>query len=175
MIIRYKLIFILSGLVIIGIGFFFGKEHIVQAALKEGQKFDDWTVTCTKDEKKKQTCLLTQQIPVTTKDDKTQIIAVYQIGYFGKDKTLKMIQIVPLGINLQTGTSIISGDKLIAPGKFVVCTAMGCQALADISDDDLNIILSNTQNFLGLMGSDGKQANISISNKGLKEGLEALK
>ena len=171
---RNKLFFILTGLVIIGTGFFVSKEHIAQAGSKEGQKFDDWTVACSKDEKKKQTCLLTQQITVT-KDDKAQIIAVYQIGYFGKDKTLKMIQIVPLGINLQIGTSIISGDKLIAPGKFAVCTTVGCQAVADISDNDLNTILSNAQNSLGLMGADGKQANISMSNKGLKEGLEAIK
>jgi invasion protein IalB len=169
-----KIFFVTAGLAIIAAGFFFSKSHIVEAALKSGQKFGDWTVACNKDDKKQEICFLVQQF-TTTKDDKTQVLAVYQIGYFGKEKALKMIQIVPLGVRLEPGTSIISVDnKLIAPGKFGICDAAGCQAVANISDEDLKTITSNSPNSLGIIGGDGKQANFPISNNGLKEGLEAL-
>ena len=167
-------LFIVTGLVIIGGGVFFGKFQVVNAAVKEAQKFEDWTVVCNKDEQKKQLCFLSQQVS-TTKDDKAQVIAVYQVGYFDKEKKLKMIQILPLGVNLQAGTSIISDkENLVAPGKYSLCTAVGCHAVAELSDKDLNTILSSATNMLGFM-SEGKQVNLPISVKGLKDGIEALK
>lgn len=169
-----KTLFIIAGLSIIGASFFFSKSNIVEAAIKEGEKFGDWTVSCVKDDKKKQICFLVQQV-TTTKDDKTQLVAAYQIGYFGKDKKLSMTQILPLGPNLLLGTSIISSEKLIAPGKYTTCTAGGCYALAEISNQDLDTILSSPNNVLGFISVEGKQINLPISTKGLKEGLISLK
>jgi invasion protein IalB len=171
-----KILFLAAGLAIIGVSFFYSKFNMVEAAFKEGQKFDDWAVACIKDKdnKKKQICFLTQQVTSTNKDNKTEVLAVYQIGYF-KDKTLSMVQLLPLGTNLVLGTSIISSDKLIAPGKYTTCTGANCYAVAEISDQDLNSILSSNTNSLGYMNAEGKQINLPISTKGLKEGLEALK
>ena len=168
-----KTMFMFAGLIVIAAGFVFGKLYVVEASIKSGQKFGDWVVSCAKDNKQQEICLLTQQYSVT-KDDKTQVIAVLQLGYFGTDKVLKLFEIVPLGVNLESGTSIISVDKLIAPAKFFVCDAGGCQAKADLSADDIKALTSNSPNSLAMIGGDGKQINIPISNNGLKEGLEAL-
>ena len=169
-----KTLFVLVGLIVIGISFFWAKSHSVNAANIDGKIFGDWKISCPKSEKKVAICFLTQRV-TTTKDDKLQVLAIYQIGYFGKEKILKMVQILPLGINLQAGTSIINNDKLLALGKFTICTTIGCEAISAISDDDLQVILSNRNNFLGCMNGDGKQINLPFSVNGLKEGIEALK
>jgi len=169
-----KLVFIFSGLAIIGAGFFFGKTNIVQASVKEGQKFGDWAVTCVKDNNSKQLCLLNQQSQIT-KDDKTQVLAVYQVGYVGNDKKLVMVQILPLGSLIQPGTAIISNEKLLAAGKFTTCSSQGCQALAEISENDLKEILNSNQSLIGYVNAEGNQVSVPFSSKGLKEGLAALK
>lgn len=169
-----KALFILSGLAMIAAGFFLGKLNIVQASVKEGQKFEDWSVSCIKNEDKQQVCLLNQQYQIT-KDNKTETLAAYQVGYMGKDKKLVMVQILPLSTMLQPGTAIISDDKLLAPGKFTICNAQACKALAELSDEDVSAILNASTNFVGYMNFEVKQISIPLSNKGLKEGLAALK
>lgn len=168
-----KAIFIISGLTIIGLGFFFSKYNIVQASLKEGQKFDDWSVSCTNDENKKQICLLNQQTQIT-KGDKIEILSAYQIGYIGKDKKLMMVQILPLGSMLQSGTTLLSDKKLLAPGKYSFCNAQGCQAFAELSKEDLKQIITGSSNFVSYINYEGKQVSVPLSNKGLKEAIDAL-
>ena len=172
-----KAIFIIIGLAIITTAFFFSKSSVVHAAKKEGTKFDDWVVTCTPkngDDKTPQTCFLTQQINVG-KDDKRQVLALYQVGYFGDNKELKIIQTLPLGVSVEAGTSIISSGNMVAQGKYTTCTQAGCQALANISDDELKKIISNDENSVAFMNVEGKQINIPLSNKGLKKGLAFLR
>ncbi len=169
-----KVIYVLSGLVIIGAGFFFGKTNIVQASVKDGQKFGVWAVSCVKDDKDKQVCMLNQQSQIT-KDDKVEILAAYKLGYLGSDKKLVMVQILPLGSMLQPGTAIISNEKLLAPGKFTNCPTQGCQALAEVPEDDLKEILNSSESFIGYVNLEGKQVSVPFSSKGLKEGLTALK
>lgn len=166
-----KVLFVLTGLALVTFLVLVGRSHYVEAAVKDGQKFDDWSVACTKDGKK-QTCFLSQVL--SSKDDPQQRIAEFRVGYFG-DKVLKMIQILPFGVNLQSGTSIIAGEKLIAPGKFTTCQQFGCIAVTDLSQESIDLILSSATNYVGMISAEGKQMNIVMSNKGLKEGIEALK
>jgi invasion protein IalB len=176
--------FIIIGLAVVSAAFLISRSHNVQAAKKEGTKFDDWVVSCapkedkegSKENSSEQTCLLTQQINAQTEKDKDQqVLAVYQIGYFGKEKALKMIQILPLGVSLEAGTSIVSSKNLIAAGKFTICTQAGCHAVANISDEDLKTILSNKENSVAFMNMEGKQINLPFSTKGLQSGLDYLK
>lgn len=172
-----KSLFVTAGLAVMGLGLFFGNPSRVDAAVKEGQAFSDWVVKCTTNADKKRVCFLTQALN-STKDDKQQVLAVYQIGYFdsGKTRSLKMIQIVPTDVSVAPGTSIISSKKLVAPGKYINCTKDSCQAIADISDNDLKTILSSDGNpIVGFMNSVGQQINLPFSTKGLEEGLKALK
>lgn len=169
-----KMLFIAFGFLIIVAGFILGKSHLVHASLKDGQTFDDWSVSCIQSDKKKAVCFLNQYHEIV-KDNQKEIIAAYQIGYVGSDKKLIMTQSLPLGVGLQPGTTIISNGKIIAPGKFKTCTQNGCQATVAISDTELEDILSTGKNYVAVMDLDNKQMNIPISNKGLKEGLTAIK
>lgn len=169
--------FVIIGLAVVSAAFLISRSNNVQAAKKEGTKFDDWVVSCSPKEAAEgteQICLLTQQIS-TEKDKNQEILAVYQMGYFGKEKTLKMLQILPLGVSLEAGTSIVSSKNLIAAGKFTTCTQAGCHAVANITNEDLKTILSNKENSVALMSAEGKQINLPFSTKGLQNGLDYLK
>lgn len=172
-----QLSFVFAGLAIITTIFLLTKSGHVEASDKEGKKFDDWSVQCTKEDTKNNVsamCLLSQQINVT-KDDKQEPLALYQIGYIGPKKELKMVQTLPLGVRVDAGTSIVSSKKLIAPGKFSVCTQNGCQAVAEISDADLKTMLKTNENTVVFMNIEGKQVAMPISTKGLEEGLKFIK
>lgn len=171
-----KTLFVFVGLLFIGSGFLFGQPGKVDAASKkEEKKFGNWVLNCVAGDKKKQICFLSQQVNNTTKGKEREVLAVYQVGYFGQEKELKIIEILPANIQIPVGTSIISSTKLIAPGKYVNCTAGNCQAIALISQDDLKTILSNEDNSIGIITAEGKQVNFPLFKNGLEEGLKALK
>lgn len=172
-----KIIFIILGLVVVAAAFLFSKSNVVEATKKEGKKFDDWVVSCTPKDNNAdtpQTCFLTQQIDLN-QDDKKQVLAVYQIGYFGEKKELKMIQTLPLGVSVEAGTSIVASKNLIAKGKYTTCTQAGCQALASMSAEELKQFLASDDNSVAFMNVEGKQINIPISKKGLEKGLAFLR
>ena len=168
-----KILFILLGIGIIIGGVFLSKSHTI-AGVKEGQKFEDWTVNCFKDDKDKKTCHLVQSL-TANKDNKSAIVAAYQIGYYGDKKELKIIEVLPLGINVTSGTSLISSGKLVVPGKFTVCSTVGCNAVGSISEENLNELYSSQENLIGYINQDGQQVNLPFSVNGLKEGLKAIK
>ncbi len=142
---------------------------------KQDEKFGDWTVACMDGADKKKICFLTQQINNTTEDKKNEVLAIYQIGRFKGGKDLYINQIMPLGVAVKPGTSIISDGKLIIKGEYTACTTSGCNALAEISKEDLKQFLGAEKNEVAIMLFDGKQINFPISKKGLKEGLKVLK
>ena len=169
--------FVVLGLVIITVLFAISRLNIATAAKKDGKQFDDWVVTCTTENenaKSPEVCLLAQQLNLN-QEDKQQPLALFQIGYFGKEKELKMIQTLPLGVRLEAGTSIISSKKLIAPGKYTTCTQAGCQAVATITDADFKTLISTEENSVAFMNLEGKQLTLPISVKGLEKGLRYIK
>ncbi len=174
---KKQLGFVAIGLVIVTVVFTFSKLNIASAARTDGKKFEDWLVSCSPADEKTNTpeiCLLNQQINIT-QEDKQQPVALFQIGYFGPDKELKLIETLPLGIRIEAGTSIISSKKLIAPGKYTTCIAGGCQAVVPLSDADIKALLSNSDNVVAFMNLEGKQLTLPISIKGLEEGLRYIK
>lgn len=145
------------------------------AAIKDGQQFGDWVAVCKENKDKKSTCHLFQSLEAT--DDSKRKIASFKIGYFGSD-SLKIVEILPFGTNLQAGTAIISDDqneRLLAKGIFVTCHEYGCVAHSELSKEDLDIILNAKTSYIRIMSMEGKLINIPISNKGLAEAVQLLK
>lgn len=176
-----KIIFAAFSVLIIGVSIFFGKYQNVNAGVKEDQTFGDWVVKCDKSEKKeadknKPNCFLMQQVNIS-KDDKTEkTVAKYQVGYFKAEKSVKMIQHLPLGIYLPAGTGIITEQKeLTASSKFTTCDATGCYASVELQDEVLDKLFASSVNSLSFIGIDSEQVNLPISIKGLQEGIKALK
>ncbi len=170
-----ELFFVLFGLLLLTVIFFLGKQNIAIAAKKNGKKFGDWTVSCIPKNKKLKTCLLTQQISFNKNSKKNKQVILLQIGYFGKSKELKILETVPLGVNIQSGTFIISSKKLISPGKYTICLSNGCNAIASISKESLKTLLSNKNNDIAFIDIEGQQITIPFSVKGLRKGLKYIK
>ena len=172
-----QIFFIVLGLVTVTAFFALSQLGTATAAKQDGKKFDDWNVSCAAKDaaaKTPEICILTQQLNIS-QDDKQQPIALFQIGYFGPKKELKLIQTLPLGVNIQAGTSIISSKNLIAPGQYTTCINSGCNAVASISDADLKTLLSNSDNAVAFMNLEGKQITLPLSTKGLEQGLKYIK
>lgn len=170
-----KIVFVCSGLFVIVGTFVLYRVENVDASITP-KKYGAWNLNCTLNNKQKQICYLSQQINNTEKDKEKEILAVYHIGYLNREqdtKELKIIEIVPPNVQISAGTIINSSEKGIAPGKYVNCTINSCQAIATITKDELEMILSN-DNYIELITADGKQIKFSFITNGLKEGLKAL-
>lgn len=164
---------------------------------KAGERFGDWSVVCEKEPTQdgaaqRDVCFLHQTLtsqpsPDASSDKKdkkdkkeqapVQRIAAFKIGYFGGSKELKMLQLLPFGINLEAGTSIIiSKDQEVSPGKFATCEPSGCLAIADLTDSIDKLTAEVDPIFIKITTMGGKQViKIPFSIKGLKEGVAALK
>lgn len=152
--------------------------NVASAAKEDGKTFGSWKVLCQKNQQgdKKEICLLTQTLNVVNNDSKEQQeLAIFQFGYFGDKKELKMVQSLPLGVSIQAGTSLVSSQKLLAPGQYQTCINTKCNAVAAISDQDLKTILSGKDNAVAFMSYNGKNISIPLDVKGLKEGLNYIK
>ncbi len=169
-----KILFVLVGISIIIAGIFLSKSSSI-AGVKEGQKFEDWTVSCSKDAKEKRVCSLVQSLSTVDKDNKTTTVAAYQMGFYGETKELKIIEILPLGINVSAGTSLISSGQLLIPGKFTTCSTVSCNAVGAISQVNLDALLASQENTIAFINIKGEQINLPFSANGLKEGLKAIK
>ncbi len=177
--------FLVAAFIALAVGFFSSscvfavppkKTEISKSAQQpDAKKFADWSLNCQKVEGEKNFCLLTQQV-LSTKEDKTQeTLALYQVAYFAKEDAVKIIQTFLPDINIDSGTSLVVDNKLIAKGKYVLCTAGTCQSVATISKDELQAILTSKEIAVAMINGQGKQLRYPLSPKGLKEGLAHLK
>jgi invasion protein IalB len=143
----------------------------------ENKKFGDWILACDKNvNSKKDVCLLKQQIIVTKEDKKQEILAFYQIGYFGKDNIIRMMQIFPLSdIYIPIGTMIFTDATPSSKGQYAICASSNCQALAEILPSEIESMVSAKEVKLIIMNSAMQQVAYPLSVKGLKEGLAHLK
>jgi invasion protein IalB len=150
------------------------QQTTIQSVNSDGKVFGDWRISCTKAENdKKETCIAAQTISI--KQEKEDVpVATYQFFYNDK-KELKFVQILPQGLLLQPGTKTIAGEKMIASGKFTVCQNGGCVAVSDVTESEIQTIISSDKVAVGFLGADGKQVNLNLSPKGLKEAISSIK
>ena len=183
-----RTVFIIIGLLIITAIFVTAKLGIASTEKENGKKFDKWSVVCQENlnqklqesqkdknsQKAKQVCFL-QQVLNITKDNKNQTQAVFNFVYKEDKKNIKMIQILPLGFNLQSGTGILSGEEIIIPGAYTFCLQSGCRAVAEISEENLATIFLNKNNAVISVNSENKKIKFPFYINGLKEGLNYIK
>lgn len=190
-----KIIFIAIGVLILGSAFAVTKNNkktqetaaapaaqespahsTPAAAPTETQRFDDWAVVCEEyqNEKKEKGQLCYARQSLSDKETK-QVLAEYRVGYFGDDKALKMIQILPADVSIASGTSLIADKDTFAPGKYTVCQNQFCIASAELSEEIVSKLISAKQTFLAFINSQGQQVNSLVSAKGLDMAVKALK
>ena len=100
-----KLFYITSSVLVAYAVIFCSITFCSQAALKDGQKFDDWVVRCNNKFQSKHKCFVQQILSQTQKPEKgkkeakpiSQNILVTNFGYFKEDNTLTIVQSFPFG------------------------------------------------------------------------------
>ncbi|MBP7190111.1 MAG: invasion associated locus B family protein [Rickettsiaceae bacterium] len=138
---------------------------------ENSQRIEDWTVSC-KVKDGKDVCSIFQILE--SNDEKRDKIATIKIHYSGENG-LKMVEVLPFGVNIKSGSSIVcDGNKLVASGEFITCYDHGCVAHANLSKEDLEVIINSTNNHIRIVSMNGKVVDIPFSNKGLKLAVENL-
>lgn len=139
------------------------------------QKFGDWTMNCkAHTDGVSNICSVSQTLE--SKDDSKSKIASLKLRY-SKGGVLKLIETLPFGIKLQSGSYIISAgndDNPIGEGEFITCHDYGCIAHALLDEEEVRIIVSSDRNVLRITSMEGKLVDIPFSNKGLKDALLEL-
>jgi invasion protein IalB len=152
----------------------------------ESKTFKNWSYSCEKNDAdpKKKFCYISQVLSVEsveakTKKKLTNRIADYKIGYFSSDKggsVLKMVQTLPLGCLIQSGTAIIKDkSQIIAKGSYSVCYKEGCVAISEINEDIIQKIISSKESVVAFGSNENKQVNLQLSQEGLGEAFAYLK
>lgn len=166
-------IYITFGLIVIGFSIFSTQSAAIYASMIQNKQFGYWFVECDTSNTKNPICVLYTHINIT-KNDKKERIATYQFRYFDKNN-LKMMQIVPLNVNLHAGTMIITSGAELITAKYSACDTNVCRAIADISDQNLATILSSGENVALAIILGINQVNLPIPTQGLQDGLMAIR
>jgi invasion protein IalB len=144
------------------------------ADLKQGEKFDDWTVGCEapKAEGATARCFIFQNILV--KESRQQILLM-AIGLLGENKQPAAILTVPLGVFLPAGLTLTVPD--VKPVRVVIetCLPKGCRGAVALNDELLEALRKGDKAQVTLMDARRRQINLPVSLKGFTKGFAAVK
>lgn len=153
----------------------------INAPVKMGA-FGDWYLLCEKvqepvDSKKSKSanrvCYLQQVINSSADGDKNNSTTAAIYRFYYNDKKFNISFILPLGIDLLSGSAVIADKKLLCEGKFIRCTAAGCISFAEADKNSISSIL-NSKEVYATYALLQKQYTLPFSTKGLSGGLEKL-
>lgn len=158
----------LSLLLVVSISQF---SLIAFSAPKDGERIEDWTVSC-KTKEGKTTCSVFQILE--SNDEKKEKVASIKI-YSSEEGVFKVVEVLPFGVNIKSGSSIIcDGKNVVANGEFITCYDHGCVAHALMSKEDLEVVLNSKSNHIRVVSINGKVVDIPFYNNGLKSALEII-
>ncbi|MBP3194252.1 MAG: invasion associated locus B family protein [Cardiobacteriaceae bacterium] len=138
------------------------------AAVKEGDKFGDWTASCQKD-----ACVVGQLVNINgqpagrmmiqkSKDDKAPYIAFI---------TLRL----DLGVNLMQGLGLGIDGKEVGRAPFEFCHEEGCNVFLPLDDKILGKLKSGNKLQLQFFtGGPDKRITVDFSLSGITKAVEAL-
>ncbi len=145
----------------------------VEAAPKDGQAFQDWTVKCEGGDGGTERCVAFQNIVVT--QSRQQLLTV-AAGYLGPKGEPWVILTVPLGVLLQSGVALKVDEGPRFDAVFKICTAKGCEAGISPEDDVLWLMESGLVARIAFLdGITGRQITVPVSLKGFSAAFQALK
>lgn len=137
-------------------------------ALKNGQKFKDWTGQCEKVEGKK-FCGISQTI---YDEEKKPLVNIFIRKVKGQSDPLAFVK-VPLGVNLLAGLGMAVDKKEIAQVPYTVCDPAGCNAIVALKKDLVNKMKKGQKLQIGMLYGS-KEIVLSASLSGVTKALNEL-
>lgn len=137
-------------------------------ALKNGQKFKDWTGQCETVEGTK-FCGVSQTI---FDKDKKPLVNIFIRKVKGQPDPLAFIK-VPLGVNLLAGLGMAVDKKEIAQVPYTVCDPAGCNAIVPLKADLMKKMQKGKKLQVGMLYGK-EEIVLSASLSGVTKALKAL-
>ena len=150
----------------------------LNAAPKDGEKFDNWAIKCEKpDEKQKsqgafEVCYAFQN--VVTKEGSQRVLNI-AVGYAPKVTDPVALITLPLGIALPPGASLTMDEA--KPIQFPIerCEPGGCRAGLKLEKALLDQLSAAKKVQIGFSDAAHRPVQIPLSMKGFTEALKTLK
>lgn len=137
-------------------------------AVKNGQKFKDWTGQCEEIDGKK-VCGITQTV---FDQDKKPVVNIF-IRKIKEQKDPIAFVKVPLGVNLRAGLGLAVDKKEIAQVPYTVCDPAGCNALVPLNSELLSKIKKGKKMQVGMLLVN-QEIVFSASLSGITKAIGAL-
>lgn len=137
-------------------------------AVKNGQKFKDWTGQCDSIDSK-QVCGITQTV---FDEDKKPVVNIF-IRKIEKQKMPIAFVKVPLGVNLRAGLGLAVDKKEVAQVPYTVCDPAGCNAIVPLNDELLTKIKRGKKMQIGMLLVN-QEIVFSASLSGITKAIESL-
>jgi invasion protein IalB len=141
----------------------------------DGQKFQDWIAKCEKAQDGGGThCFIAHEV-IATKDDKP-IGAILQVrvGYWGQQKQIGAIFVVPTGFFLPPGLkiSIDDGEAITIPVER--CSAKSCIATMALTPEMVGRLKAGSKGTVTFYNRPDKPIEVPFSLSGFTAGLASL-
>jgi len=141
-----------------------------EAALQDGQKFQDWVSRCGA-ASAAQVCFIEQNL-VSGKENKRRVLGV-QIGYYQKNVIGNFI--LPLGVLLQHGVKIVvDGFAFSQSVPYTYCDEAGCSASFHLDNKMIEMLKKGKKMEITAVGTNGKEFSLPVSLNGFTKAFNAL-
>jgi invasion protein IalB len=136
------------------------------------EAYGDWIYTCLEVPQSKEIrCSIAQHLS----DAKSKaLIFLWRIAEDGKGGLIGIWQ-TPTGVLLSRGITLDAGTPKPIAIPFQTCNGGRCQAVANLAPDFLKMLAKSEKATATVFASNGKGVNLTISVKGLADGLAALR
>ncbi|MHA1151796.1 MAG: invasion associated locus B family protein [Alphaproteobacteria bacterium] len=138
----------------------------------ETQQFEDWILRCRPaSDIQPRTCRMVQQVVA---QDGGKPVLQFLIGRFGPEKVLGAVIIVPIGVRLPPGLSIVVDDRPLHTYSFERCDPKTCEARALLEGELLKDLKAGLTAQVKFQNAASQLMAVSISLKGFSAAMRAL-
>lgn len=137
-------------------------------AVKNGQKFKDWTGQCEEIDKQK-VCGITQTI---FDQDNKPVVNIFIRKIKDQKSPIAFVK-VPLGVNLRAGLGLAVDKKEIANVPYTVCDPAGCNAIVPLNGELLGKIKKGKKMQVGMLLVN-QEIVFSASLSGITKAIDSL-
>jgi invasion protein IalB len=136
------------------------------------QNFDDWLYTCVQvPQSEAVSCSIMQRLVDSQSGGAALIWRIAQAGNGG----LVAIWQTPEAVSLSQGLLLDAGTPQPIVVPYERCGNGRCEAIANLAPDFLETLSTTEKITVGLVSSGGQRFGLSVSPRGLRAGLEALR
>ncbi len=141
------------------------------AAVKDGQKYQDWTGKCEQlPDNKGEQCFIFQTL--TDEEAKRPVLQTV-VGYL-QDGKPALIFTVPLGVALRAGLGLKIDDGEVSRIPYENCNPVGCVAGVPLENKLISSLKRGLKATVVVFDGSGRRISLELSLKGFTSGFDAL-